>query len=141
MCMQEAATPLDSSVCLSDDVSLVIPSQTEVPACASSHARTSGDSTASQNTAHSMETYGSDSAGTSKKRKTCTRVERVQRKWGLELKEFPELRQAALGQWPPRSCKGPEPTLGQATIGQLFNLLQVHSAGACLLNTAQVPES
>ena len=133
--MQEAATPLGSSGhlsqrCVKDAVSPVIPSQSEVPACASSHAGTSGDSTGSHNTTHSMRAYGSDCAGPSKKRKTGTSARQVKNKWGLDLEEFPELKQAALGQWPPRSWKGQEPTAGQAMhmTGQLFKLPQVHSA-------------
>ena len=121
-CMQDAAPSLDaprqlSKLRLSDNVSPEIPSQSEDPASASSHGRTSGDSTASHNTTHSTRTYGSDSARPLKKRKTGTPAERVQIGAGLDWEEFPELKQATLGQWPPRGWKGQEPTAGQAMIG------------------------
>lgn len=133
-CMQEAATPFDSSRRLSElrlsaDVLPEILSQTDL-ACASSRDRISGDGTASHNTMHSTRIRGSDSGKPLKKWKTCTPAERVQSRWGSDLDEFPELRQAALGQWPPRSWKGAEPTSGQAPIGQLFSLPQLHSADA-----------
>ena len=129
---QETATPFDpsahlSELRLSDDMRPVVPSQTEVPACPSSRDKTSGDSTPSYKTIESTRTYGSDSTRPWKKRKTGTPAERVQPRWGLELEEFPELKQAALGQWPPKRSKGQEPAASQAMIGQLPKM---HSADA-----------
>ena len=124
-CMQEAATPPDSSRRLTElrlrgSMPPEVPSQAEVSACASSHGRTSGSNTGIHNTAHSMRIYGNDSARSLKKRKTDTPAEQVQYRWGSELKDFPELKQALLGQWPPRGWKGQGSTAGQATKGQLF---------------------
>ena len=143
-CTQEAATPAESSehlseLSLGDNVLPLIPGQhephvevpepAEVPACASRDDSSSRDSTASHNTVHSMGTYSTNSAAPLlKKRKTGTHAERVQLDWGSSLKEYPELRQAALGQWPRRSWKEQGPAAGQAPVGQLFKSPQLHSA-------------
>ena len=131
MCMQAAATTLDSVTHLSelslrDNMSPVVPSQLEVPPCASSHGRTSGGSTARHSAASSRGTYSSDTTSPSKKRKTGVPAEQVQL-WS-DFKEFPELQQAALGQWPPRHEQ--EPAAGPVIIGQLSDLPQVQSADA-----------
>lgn len=125
--MQEAGTTLESvthlsELCLSGDMSPVVSSHTEDPPCVSNHDDTSAGSTTSH--APSMRTYSSDSTSPSKKRKAGIPAEQAQLLRGFE--NYPELKQAALGQWPPR--REQEPTTGQTVIGQLSDLLQAHSA-------------
>ena len=138
MCMQEPATTLESvthlsELSLSDNMSPVVPSHNEDPLCVSNHDRTFGGSITSH--APSMRTYSSDSTSPSKKRKTGFPAEQVQL-WS-DFKEFPELKQALLGQWPPK--REQVPTAGPAVIGQLLIcckcILQMHQM-ICWLNTS-----
>ena len=107
-CMQRSATPMELSpplddFCCEDEVVPVVPTQPVVPACATKRA--------SPHTVQSTRTYSSNRAiRLFKRRKTTAQAARAQLARGLHLglqglQDFPELRQAALGQWPPMASE------------------------------------
>ena len=107
-CMQRSATPVELSpplhdFCCEDEVVPVVPTQPVVSAWAKKRA--------SPHTVQSTRTYSSNRAiRLFKRRKTNAQAARAQLARGLHLglqglQEFPELRQAALGQWPPMASE------------------------------------